>query len=205
MNSRISSTRYETFSALRMENDVVSIVVVPELGGKLASIQSRSTGREWLWMNPHLDLRKPEIGASYIRDFDTGGWDEVFPTVDPCHASGTAWGNTELTDHGELWCRPWQIESSEVDRSGTAALALDVGDSNLSKMARLPWGFQSRRRKAVYRGELVGSRAQRNAPCPRSVEAKGLGPIRWPVGRPGGKARCNVGARATYEVSIMPH
>jgi galactose mutarotase-like enzyme len=38
------------------------------------------------------------------------GWDECFPTVSRWDAAGTAW-NRKLRDHGDLWGRPWQIES----------------------------------------------------------------------------------------------
>ena len=46
--------------------------------------------------------------------FDAGGWDEVFPTVDPCRVPNSAWGDRTLTDHGELWYRPWQMLEAKV-------------------------------------------------------------------------------------------
>jgi hypothetical protein len=91
---------------------------------------SRRTGREWLWRNPHLPLRKPPADATDFGAFDAGGWDEVFPTVNPCRVPNSAWGNRGLTDHGELWFRPWQVLVASVDpRAGaTITLAVDAFD-----------------------------------------------------------------------------
>jgi hypothetical protein len=53
------------------------------------------------------------------------------PTVHPCTAPGTAWGEAELTDHGELWCRPWHVVGSTQDASGAIAIVLEMTDLEL--------------------------------------------------------------------------
>src|SRR5271156_6921865 len=108
MSIQLEHTHVDSFQAVALTNDAIRVVVIPGLGGKIISLQSRDSGREWLWRNPYLPLRKPPANPLNFGLFDAGGWDEVFPTVDPCRVPDSAWGNRTLTDHGELWYRPWQ-------------------------------------------------------------------------------------------------
>jgi galactose mutarotase-like enzyme len=128
MSTNLEHTHVDAWQAVVMENDAMRVVVVPEIGGKVVSLVSRHTGREWLWKNPHLPLRKPPADATDFGAFDAGGWDEVFPTVNPCRVPNSAWGNRMLTDHGELWYRPWQIVAASVDSQSGATLTLAVDD-----------------------------------------------------------------------------
>jgi galactose mutarotase-like enzyme len=114
--------------AIALANEALRVVVVPQVGGKIISLTLRGTGREWLWTNPDVPLRQPPANASNFAEFDCGGWDEIFPSVNACHLPNTAWGDREITDHGELWQRPWQTLTAEVSNGGTASLALAVSD-----------------------------------------------------------------------------
>jgi galactose mutarotase-like enzyme len=105
--------------------------VVPEIGGKIISLRSHRTGREWLWKNPYLPLIKPPLDSTDFGAFDAGGWDEVFPTVNPCQVPNSAWDNRKLTDHGELWFRPWQILDARVELQTAATLKLAVDEPDL--------------------------------------------------------------------------
>ena len=78
---------------IELANDRLRVTVLPELGGKIARLTSRVSGREWLWRNPHLRYRRAEPGDSYVALHDTGGIDECFPEV-----------------HGEVFGRPWTLE-----------------------------------------------------------------------------------------------
>ncbi len=91
------------------------LVVVPELGGKIVSFLSLRTGREWLWKNPHIPFAKPVKDTTDFGLHDSVGWDEIFPTVNPCSMPGTGWGDLQLTDHGELWYRPWRIVNPKTE------------------------------------------------------------------------------------------
>ena len=117
MSIKLEHTHVDAWPAVVMQNDAIRVVVVPEIGGKIISLVSHLTGREWLWKNPHLALRKPPPDATDFGAFDAGGWDEVFPTVNPCRVPNSAWGDRMLTDHGELWYRPWQIVPPASTRS----------------------------------------------------------------------------------------
>jgi hypothetical protein len=95
---------------LRLHNDHWDITVLPGVGCKIASLRGVRSGREWLWSNPHLPVVPPEYGGSYVGQMDSGGWDEVFPSVSPVEMDGL-----KVPDHGDLVALPWEVtEHSET-------------------------------------------------------------------------------------------
>lgn len=114
--------------AFRMSNGSLAVHTLPSRGGKIASLVSAQTGREWLWRNPHLPILPASYGDSYVAKHDTGGIDECFPTVDACECPVGAgpWQGVGLPDHGELVTQPWIVLGAEVDSDGTARLALEA-------------------------------------------------------------------------------
>jgi hypothetical protein len=131
MSIELEHTRVGTWTAFLLQNDAMRVTVVPEIGGKIVSLQSRRTGREWLWKNPYLPLKKPPTDVTDFGAFDVGGWDEVFPSVNPCRVPNSAWGNRQLTDHGELWFRPWQVLDARSESQAAATLKLAVDGPDL--------------------------------------------------------------------------
>lgn len=95
---------YEGFEALRLSNGSVGLIVIPEVAGKIVSLK-HAEGREWLWKNPFLPMRRPVYGESFVQFHDTGGWDECFPSVNPCKLPN----GVEIPDHGELVTQAWQV------------------------------------------------------------------------------------------------
>ena len=91
-----------------LENEGVSVAVVPELGAKIVSIRDRRSGREWLWQNPHVPLRAAAPDADY-GDYDLSGWDECFPSVGNVVIPDGPWAGRSTGDHGEIWCRPADV------------------------------------------------------------------------------------------------
>lgn len=115
--------------ATRLENETVRVVIEPRFGGKVTSLYDKRRGIEWLWRNPQLGFREAVYGESYVEGLDSGGWDEVFPSVQPCDiqlASGT---KTRVPDHGDLVQLPWEVTSESpvhVDmRAGGRCLPFD--------------------------------------------------------------------------------
>ncbi len=109
------------FEGVRVENGLVSMVLIPALGGKLSSLRDLRTGREWLWRNPRAGFRAHAYGASYVRDANEGGWDECFPTVAECEYPLSPWRGVKVPDHGEIWSQPWNLS---ITRSKDGALSL---------------------------------------------------------------------------------
>jgi len=114
--------------AVKLESDALSVVVLPELGGKISSLVSRATGREWLWRNPHLPYRAAAPGDSYVALHDTGGIDECFPTVAP---------SLGFPDHGELWGQAWAVEERSAERLTLSARGKGYRLDRSLRLARL--------------------------------------------------------------------
>jgi galactose mutarotase-like enzyme len=90
-------------------NDLIEIVVMPELGGKIWQITDKPSGVELLWHHPHLVPRRVAAPAAYD-DVFFGGWDVLFPNDEPERLAGR-----QLPDHGEVWAQPWQWEVKGLD------------------------------------------------------------------------------------------
>ena len=111
---------------LEIQNEFLSVKLVPELGGKVVSLVNRRSNREWLWKNNRIPYRQAATEHSYTELHDTGGMDECFPSVAPCTLpaeAGTFAGLT-LPDHGELFARPWEMEVCEITADRAATLTL---------------------------------------------------------------------------------
>jgi hypothetical protein len=93
-----------------LRNEQLLVCIDPARGGKITSLRSIASGREWLWTNPYLPASQARYGDSYIALHDTGGIDECFPTVDAnvCSTLAATWQGVELPDHGELFHQAWR-------------------------------------------------------------------------------------------------
>jgi hypothetical protein len=155
VSASLQKIRYESWDAYELVNDVTRAVIVPALGGKIVSLTSRRTGREWLWRNPHLRLQTPAADASDYGAHDFGGWDEIFPSVSPCEVTGTAWGDSTITDHGELWSRPWTVVDQSTETEGSISLSLrcELTEFGVSFTRRLTLAADAGRLTCDYTAE----------------------------------------------------
>ncbi|MCX7883389.1 MAG: hypothetical protein N2314_09240 [Brevinematales bacterium] len=85
------------------ENDFLRLVALPQLGGKVISFFLKPLGKELLFQ-PQTPYRPAKVGSSFA-EYDTSGWDEMLPTIDPC-----CWRGRYFPDHGEVWARAWEME-----------------------------------------------------------------------------------------------
>lgn len=109
---------------LRFETDHVVGSVIPEAGGKILDLIERRSGFNLLWRNPRIPLARTYAGAAFD-DIWCGGWDDVFPTDEPC----TVDGNTHH-DHGDLWIGPWDW-AIERDNGEEATIRLSRFSASL--------------------------------------------------------------------------
>jgi hypothetical protein len=125
-----------TFPAHDLAGGGTRLRVIPQLGGKIASMVM--AGREWLWKSDVLPYRVPEDGTSYVRTADTGGYDECFPTVGACDVPIDVphWAGLQLPDHGELWAHCPGIDTG-TDAGGEWLTAHWTG-------RRMPYHFTRR-------------------------------------------------------------
>ncbi|HEY4752941.1 MAG TPA: hypothetical protein VIH37_06615, partial [Candidatus Limnocylindrales bacterium] len=127
----VRETTWEGFPALLLENGLVSAIVVPAMGGHVASLVDVRGGRELLWRNPRLTPRLAPYGA-WFDDWWTGGWDEIFPGGDQSALFGE-----KLPYMGELWCVPWAAEAeAAADGSEAAITASGLGNIAAARFTR---------------------------------------------------------------------
>lgn len=96
------------FRVITLENEILRIDIVPALGAKIVNFIHKPTDTNFLWHNPHVELRAVSAGASYDDNF-VGGWDELFPNDSP----GIAGGTEPYPDHGELWSQSWSYDVTQ--------------------------------------------------------------------------------------------
>ena len=111
-----------SIAAAQKENVLIlagdcSVTVLPEFGGKIASIQVK--GRELL-QAPLAPVGARTRTMSFDAS-DASGWDECLPSVAAC-ALKTAGGETEIPDHGDLWRVEWEVQGSGVRGQGSVTL-----------------------------------------------------------------------------------
>ena len=93
---------------VKLENEYISLSILPEHGAKIAELTDKRSNYQWLWTDPSRPIRRADAGDLYA-DHDVTGIDECFPNI----GISPYPGNDKLTlpDHGELWSRVWEIES----------------------------------------------------------------------------------------------
>ncbi|HKJ30246.1 MAG TPA: hypothetical protein VKA34_00395 [Balneolales bacterium] len=99
---------YEYFS---IDNDHLKLSFIPSLGGKMAELNSKKTGTQFL-QEPQSQYKTASYGDPF-ENYDTSGFDECFPTIEDTHFSINGSEEQEeifLPDHGELWSRPWNYD-----------------------------------------------------------------------------------------------
>lgn len=102
--------QYNGCRVLRIENDLLHLDVLPEVGGKIYHWIYKPLGRDWLWQHPRIKPAVLPESTSYDDTF-SGGWDELFP-----NGSLGQHGGEFYPDHGEYWTRrfDWDVEQSQT-------------------------------------------------------------------------------------------
>lgn len=97
--------------AFFLESDELRVVILPEIGGKIASIYSKDKEFELLFQSKEGFYRKAQLNSSFA-DYDASGFDDCFPTIDECTVEVS--GKEVLyPDHGEIWSSKLKDEISE--------------------------------------------------------------------------------------------
>jgi len=94
---------------LTMQTDTLRVLVLPAIGGKIASLQ---------WLPRNLDLLQAPLAPYAPRtmnmgfeESDASGFDECLPSVAACDLK-TANGVVRVPDHGDFWRLLWEAEQS---------------------------------------------------------------------------------------------
>lgn len=209
-----TESHVDGFQTVRLENDLLRLEILPELGGRVWTALHKPAGRQWIWHNPGVPLRKVSTAAGYD-DHWAGGWEELFPNDAPAFFDGR-----ELPDHGEWWRNSWDWEIANTAGSGpgvrlffdsaltgtqckkfvvlSAAEARVTVDYRITNIGPAPLAFLFKEHLAVAlspgdRIELPGGRVTPVDPEFSSLIG-GDGPFDWPrvPGRAGGEVDLSV-------------
>ncbi len=107
----ISESTLSLLRVLTMENESISVSVLPEVGAKILSLVDRCSGRNLLWQNPRIRPQRFPVDANFD-NYWCGGWDDAFPTADPCVYQGEPYPNV-----GELRSLTWEVDQFEVNNA----------------------------------------------------------------------------------------
>ncbi len=110
----IDKIRFKQMDALRLENEWLRVVVIPALGGKVASMYKKDKQFELLFQHKEEAYQKPGKYAAFA-EYDAAGFDDAFPSID----AGKVWvGQQELEypDHGEIWTADFSYVIEGDDR-----------------------------------------------------------------------------------------
>lgn len=103
----VKETTFKGWKAFELASSQLRIVIIPELGGKIISLQHPLTEKEWLIDSGERPLIKVKFGSDFEKA-DMCGWDECFPTIVACpYPFKGGYEGRFLVDHGEIWSIPW--------------------------------------------------------------------------------------------------
>lgn len=123
----IGRERWGGTEAIVLSNDVLRVVAIPELGGKIASLVRQQSGYEYLVQAAPV---KGYQQLTYGVDFETGdlsGFDECLPTIAKCEYPLEPFLGNKLPDHGDVWSLPAEAETSGAEvRFVTSLISLPL-------------------------------------------------------------------------------
>lgn len=117
-----------------LENKFLFISVIPEAGSKIFNFIFKPSGNNCAWHSPITPLKCPIYGSSFI-PYDSGGFDEMLPTVEEC-----TWRGIHLHDHGEVWMMPWKVlekKSNEKEVSLKTSCRLKTSPFSIERKVTL--------------------------------------------------------------------
>jgi hypothetical protein len=136
-----------------LSSAAVTAELIPAWGAKLTSFRLHSPAYEF--MAPAARPLSPPDAAKY-RDRDAYGFDEMFPTLEPCAYPEAPWAGLPLGDHGDVWAMGWKWRK-EAD-----TLHLECEDGRFPYRLRKRLKFVSANRlRTDYTVENLGESAMR--------------------------------------------
>jgi hypothetical protein len=129
------------FAVVGLRTAAVELALVPALGGRIISLRSLRTGRQWCWHQDRPDWLWANRAGDDFGTSPQAGVDECVPSVAACRFAGR-----DLPDHGEVWYQPWTLDEAALGRGVLAATV---------RLTVSPFVFQRAIRAAAAPGSLV--------------------------------------------------
>jgi hypothetical protein len=93
------------FATVALRTPVAELTMVPALGGRIVSLRSRRSGRQWCWHQSRPDWLWANRAGDDFGTSPQAGIDECVPTVAAC-----VWQGRAIPDHGEVWAQAWTLD-----------------------------------------------------------------------------------------------
>ena len=100
-------------NGIRLSSDSLDVLIVPERGGKLASILDRRSGFELLYQP--RDGYPPLRHGMPFAEGDASGFDDVFPSMEEFWLNPEDKVRRNLPDHGEIWTAGMAVDRVDGD------------------------------------------------------------------------------------------
>jgi len=97
----ITESTFKGCKSIELENDYVRVIVLPTIGGKIASFFLKDKNFELMFQNKEEIYRKANLYDDFA-EFDASGFDDAFPSIDSSKVE-YAGKIIEYPDHGEIW------------------------------------------------------------------------------------------------------
>jgi len=109
--SWIRRTQFGLLEAIVLDNGLLRLTVVPELGGKIVCLGRLESGHEFHLQpsEPKRAYRPRSYGAKFD-DYEPSGFDECVPTIAECRYPEEPFSSRLCPDHGDVWCLPSSAE-----------------------------------------------------------------------------------------------
>jgi len=109
MSAEVFTATEQGFAVTGLRTASTELAMVPTLGGRIISLRSRRSGREWCWHQARPDWLWANQPGDNFGLSPQAGVDECVPTV-----AGCRWHGRDLPDHGEVWAQAWTLDPVEL-------------------------------------------------------------------------------------------
>lgn len=107
--SEIIHVKWKNLKGIQLENEWIKAVILPELGGKIASVCYKKRQFEVAAQYRGEAYRLPGPDAEFLA-YDASGLDDVFPNIVKAEVPCRGNENVMYPDHGEIWSSRFSYE-----------------------------------------------------------------------------------------------
>ena len=104
---------FKGIESIVLENKLLKVVVLPSIGGKIASIYNKEKDFELLFQNKNSEYKHPKLNDDFA-EYDASGFDDAFPTIDLSEVNYCG-KKVSYPDHGEIWSSSLDYKLSADD------------------------------------------------------------------------------------------
>src|SRR5437667_4120124 len=113
--------RIHNLQAVMLESDWLRASVLPAVGAKIYDLIWKPARKEILWHNPRIPPQTYPVDGNFD-NYWCGGWDDGFPTCEPCE-----YGGEQYPGLGEVRSLEWQLPTAVTDRDKATVKLIAFG------------------------------------------------------------------------------